>query len=74
MAETYTIENISQEKLDAGLAKLRDSGFAVEGNDVKGMGVEANFMLNGSTLTVTVEKHPPFLSGMIEKQIRGFFA
>jgi hypothetical protein len=74
MAAVYTIENISQEKLDAGLAKLKSSGFAVDGNDVKGMGVEATFALAGSTLTVTVEKHPPFLGAMIESQIRGFFA
>ena len=73
MANTYTIENISQEKLDAGLAKLRNSGFAVEGNDVKGMGVEATYALDGTTLTVTVEKHPPFMGGMIEGQLRSFF-
>jgi len=71
---TYTIKNISQEKLDAGLAKLQKSGFTVEGNDVKGMGVEATYAHEGTTLTVTVEKHPPFLGGMIEQQLRGFFA
>jgi hypothetical protein len=74
MAAVYTIENISQEKLDAGLGKLKKSGFDVDGNNVKGMGVEASFALDGSTLTVNVEKHPPFLAGMIESQIRGFFA
>lgn len=71
---TVTLENISQEKLDAGLAKLRSSGFAVEGNTVKGMGVEATYALNGSTLTVEVDHAPPFMSGMIEKQLKNFFA
>jgi hypothetical protein len=74
MANTYTIENISAEKLEAGLAKLRNSGFSVDGNNVKGMGVEATYALTGTSLNVTVEKHPPFMGGMIESQIRGFFA
>ena len=74
MANTYTIENISAEKLEAGLAKLRKSGFTAEAGHVKGMGVEAAYALEGTNLNVTVEKHPPFLSGMIESQIRGFFA
>jgi len=74
MANTYTIENISAEKLEAGLAKLRKSGFTAEAGHVKGMGVEAIYELVGSTLNITVEKQPPFLGGMIESQIRGFFA
>jgi hypothetical protein len=74
MASTYRLENVSPEILDAGLAKLKKSGFTVEGNDVKGMGVEATYAHEGTTLTVTVEKQPPFLGSMIESQIRGFFA
>jgi hypothetical protein len=74
MANTYTIENITAEKLEAGLAKLRKSGFTAEAGHVKGMGVEATYALTGTELRVTVEKQPPFLGGMIESQIRGFFA
>jgi hypothetical protein len=74
MANIYTIENITAEKLEAGLAKLRKSGFTAEAGLVKGMGVEATYALTGSELHVTVEKQPPFLGGMIESQIRGFFA
>jgi hypothetical protein len=74
MAAVYTIENITSEKLESGLAKLRKSGFTVEGNKVKGMGVEATYALEASTLSITIEKQPPFLGSMIESQIRGFFA
>jgi UDP-N-acetylglucosamine enolpyruvyl transferase len=71
---TFIIENITPEKLEAGLAKLRSSGFTAAEGHVKGMGVEAAYSLEGTNLNVTVEKHPPFLSGMIESQVRGFFA
>jgi hypothetical protein len=71
---TFTIHDITPEKLEAGLAKLRGSGFAVDDGNVKGMGVEAAYQLVASDLNVTVLKHPPFLSGMIESQVRGFFA
>jgi hypothetical protein len=71
---TYTIENITAEKLEAGLAKLRKSGFTAENGAVKGMGVEAVYALEGANLIITIEKQPPFLGGMIESQIRGFFA
>jgi UDP-N-acetylglucosamine enolpyruvyl transferase len=71
---TFTIHDITPEKLEAGLAKLRSSGFTVDDGNVKGMGVEAAYKLVANDLNITVNKHPPFLSGMIEGQVRGFFA
>jgi hypothetical protein len=71
---TFTIHDITPEKLEAGLTKLRSSGFIVDDGKVKGMGVEAAYELVASDLNVTVLKNPPFLSGMIEGQVRGFFA
>ena len=70
----YTITGVSPEKLEAGLGKLRKSGFKVEDNRVAGMGVEATYFVAGDTLSVDVQKAPPFVGGMIESQLRQFFA
>ena len=71
---THTIEGVTPAKLEAGLAKLKNSGLKVDGNKVTGMGVEATYALNGETLTVDVEKAPMFFEGMIEQQLRQFFS
>ena len=71
---TYVIESVSPETLAKGLDQLRDSGFTVDGNAVSGMGIEATYNLEGEALTVNVQKAPPFLAGMVEKQLRSFFS
>jgi hypothetical protein len=71
---TYVIESVTPETLAKGLDELRDSGFTVDGNAVSGMGIEATYNLEGGALTVNVQKAPPFLAGMVEKQLRSFFS
>jgi hypothetical protein len=71
---TYVIEGVTPEILAKGLDELRDSGFTVDGNAVSGMGIQATYKLEAETLTVDVEKAPPFLAGMVEKQLRSFFS
>jgi hypothetical protein len=71
---TYVIEGVTPEILAKGLDELRDSGFTVDGNAVSGMGIQATYKLEGEALTVDVEKAPPFLAGMVEKQLRSFFS
>ncbi len=70
----HRIEGVTPEVLDKGLGELQSSGFTVDGNRVTGMGVEASFELAASVLTVNVEKAPPFLGDMVEKQLRSFFS
>jgi hypothetical protein len=71
---THTIEGVTPEVLDKGLRELKSSGFAVDGNRVSGMGVEATFELAAGVLTVNVEKAPPYLGSMVETQLRSFFS
>jgi hypothetical protein len=68
------MEGVTPEILAKGLDELRDSGFTIDGNAVSGMGIEANYKLEGEALTVNVEKAPPFLESMVEKQLRSFFS
>lgn len=70
----HTIEGVTPEVLDKGLNELKSSGFSVDGNRVVGLGVEATYELAANTLTVNVEKAPPFLGGMVEQQLRSFFS
>ncbi|HEY3989907.1 MAG TPA: hypothetical protein VGM02_11450 [Acidobacteriaceae bacterium] len=70
----YTFEGVTPEVLDKGFGELRSSGFAVDGNRVSGMGVEASFELTDDVLTVNVEKSPAYLGGMVEAQLRSFFS
>jgi hypothetical protein len=70
----HRIEGVTPQVLDKGLSELQSSGFTVEGNRVAGMGVEASFDLAANVLTVNVEKAPPFLGDMVEKQLRSFFS
>lgn len=70
----HRIEGVTPEVLDKGLAELQSSGFTVDGSHVVGMGVEATFELAADVLTVNVEKAPPFLGDMVEKQLRSFFS
>lgn len=69
----HTIEGVTPRILESGLNSLRDSGFSVAQNRVSGMGIEATFELAANVLTVTVEKSPAFLAGMVENQLRAFF-
>lgn len=70
----HTIQGVTPDILNSGLNKLSASGFTVDGNRVSGMGIEASYELVGSVLTVNVEKAPPFLGSMVEKQLRSFFS
>jgi hypothetical protein len=70
----HTIEGVTPDVLDKGLGELRSAGFTVDGDRVSGMGVEASFELTDGVLTVNVEKAPPFLGDMVEKQLRSFFS
>jgi hypothetical protein len=70
----HTIDGVTPEVLDKGLGQLKSSGFTVDGNRVCGMGVEATYEMNGDTLTVKVEKAPPYLGSMVETQLRSFFS
>jgi hypothetical protein len=70
----HTIEGVTPDVLDKGLGELKSAGFTVDGDRVSGMGVEASFELRDGVLTVNVEKAPPFLGDMVEKQLRSFFS
>ena len=70
----HTIEGVTPDVLDKGLGELKSSGFTVDGDRVSGMGIEASFKLMDAVLTVNVEKAPPFLEGVVEKQLRSFFS
>ena len=70
----HTIEGVTPDVLDKGLGELKSSGFTVDGDHVSGMGIEASFKLMDAVLTVNVEKAPPFLEGIVEKQLRSFFS
>lgn len=70
----HTIEGVTPEVLEKGLGELRSAGFAVDGNRVSGMGVEASFELTNDVLTVNVERSPAFLGSMVETQLRSFFS
>jgi hypothetical protein len=70
----HTIEGVTPDVLDKGLGELKGSGFTVDGDRVSGMGVEASFELTDGVLRVNVEKAPPFLEGIVEKQLRSFFS
>jgi hypothetical protein len=70
----HTIDGVTPEILDKGLGELRNTGFAVDGNRVSGMGIEATYALNANVLTVDVEKAPAFLGGLVEAQLRSFFS
>jgi hypothetical protein len=70
----HTIEGVTPDVLDKGLGELKSTGFTVDGDRVSGMGIEASFKLMDAVLTVNVEKAPPFLEGIVEKQLRSFFS
>jgi hypothetical protein len=70
----HRIEDVTPQVLDKGLRELQGSGFTVEGNRVTGMGVDATFELAANVLTVNLEKAPPLLGDMVEKQLRSFFS
>ena len=70
----HTIEGVTLDILDKGLVELKGSGLTVDGDRVSGMGIEASFKLTDAVLTVNVEKAPPFLEGIVEKQLRSFFS
>lgn len=71
---THTMNGVTPEVLAKGLGELRDAGFSIDGNAVSGMGIEATYKLEAEVLTVDVEKAPPFLEGIVEKQLRSFFS
>ena len=70
----HTIEGVTLDILDKGLGELKGSGLTVDGDRVSGMGIEASFKLTDAVLTVNVERAPPFLEGIVEKQLRSFFS